>query len=261
MAYTASTRIFVLFVLVAGPTQAQQSATPGFPGADWQTKAPAAVGLDPQKLAEARDYALTAGGSGMIVKSGYAVMRWGDQAQRYDLKSSTKSLGATLVGVALLDGKLQLDDLAIKHHPTLGVLPESNQQTGWLDKITIRHLLTQTAGLQKVGGDTPLDFAPGTKWQYSDGGPNWLAECVTLAYRRDCQELMFERVCDPLGIKRTDFVWRKNSYRPADIDGIPRREFGSGVSANVSALARIGLLYLRGGQWNGKRILPAEFVD
>ncbi|HMC10761.1 MAG TPA: hypothetical protein VKH44_05705, partial [Pirellulaceae bacterium] len=59
---------------------------------------------------------------------------------------------------------------------------------------------------------------------------------------------------------RTDFVWRKNSYRPADIDGIPRREFGSGVSANVSALARIGLLYLRGGQWNGKRILPAEFV-
>jgi CubicO group peptidase (beta-lactamase class C family) len=196
----------------------------------------------------------------MIVKSGYAVLRWGDQEQRYDLKSTTKSLGATLIGVALLDGKLQLDDPAIKHQPTLGVPPEVNQQTGWLDKITIRHLLTQTAGFQKVGGYTALDFAPGTKWQYSDGGPNWLAECVTLAYGRDCQELMFERVCDPLGIKRSDFVWRKNGYRPAEIDGIPRREFGSGVSANVNALARIGLLYLRGGQWNGKRILPADFV-
>ena len=42
--------------------------------------------------------------------------------------------------------------------------------------------------------------------------------------------------------------------------GFPRREFGSGISANVDAMARLGLLYLRGGTWNGKRILPAAFV-
>jgi CubicO group peptidase (beta-lactamase class C family) len=71
---------------------------------------------------------------------------------------------------------------------------------------------------------------------------------------------MFERVCTPLGITRDDFVWRQNQYREHQIEGIPRREFGSGVRANVNALARIGLLYLRGGVWKGQRILPAEFV-
>jgi len=246
--------------LAMSPLAAQEKAALVFPAATWSEMTPAEAGLDAAKLAAARDYALTAGGSGMIVRGGHVVLRWGDQAQRYDLKSTNKSLGATLVGVALLDGKLQLDDPAVKHQPGLGVPPEENKATGWIEKITIRHLLTQTAGFQKPGGYMPLDFEPGTKWRYSDGGPNWLAECVTLAYRRDCDELMFERVCDPLGITRDDFVWRKNSYRPHEIDGIPRREFGSGVSANVNALARIGLLYLSGGVWNGQRILPAEFV-
>ncbi|MBM3334536.1 serine hydrolase [Candidatus Sumerlaeota bacterium] len=102
---------------------------------------------------------------------------------------------------------------------------------------------------------------PGTEWLYSDAGPNWLAECITLAYGRDVNELMFERVFMPLGIGNDDMVWRKNSYRPHEIAGIPRREFGSGISANVDAMARIGYLYLRGGEWNGKQIIPREFVD
>jgi CubicO group peptidase (beta-lactamase class C family) len=255
-------RVPMLGVLCAALALAANAneVAPVFPGERWSEKSPQDLGLDAEKLIEARDYALSTGGSGLIVRGGHAVLRWGDQQQRYDLKSSTKSLGATLVGVALLDGKLRLDDPAIKHHPSLGIPPESNRETGWIEKITIRHLLTQTAGFQKVGGFLPIDFEPGTKWQYSDGGPNWLAECVTLAYRRDCQELMFERVCDPLEITREDFVWRKNQYRPHEIDGLMRREFGSGVHANVNALARIGLLYLRGGVWNGKRILPADYV-
>jgi CubicO group peptidase (beta-lactamase class C family) len=231
-----------------------------FPGESWADKQPADLGLDAEQLHKARDYALTGNGSGMIVKSGYVVLRWGDQARRYDLKSTTKSLGATLLGMAILDGKIRLDDPAVKYHPGLAIPPDENKATGWINKITIRHLATQSAGFEKPGGYTKLRFEPGTQWLYSDGGPNWLAECVTLAYRRDCQELMFERVCTPLGISREDFVWRKNSYRPAEIDGIARREFGSGVNANVNALARIGLLYLRKGEWKGQRILPAEFV-
>jgi CubicO group peptidase (beta-lactamase class C family) len=55
--------------------------------------------------------------------------------------------------------------------------------------------------------------------------------------------------------------WRKNSYRPKEINGIARREFGSGISANVDAMARIGYLYLRLGQWRDKQIIPASFVD
>ncbi len=188
------------------------------------------------------------------------VLSWGDLAQRYDLKSTTKSFGAAALGLAVQDGKIRLEDPARRHHPALGTPPESNAQTGWLDEITILHLASQTAGFEKPGGYTPLLFRPGTQWDYSDSGPNWLAECVTLAYRRDVDELMFDRIFTPIGITRTDLVWRKNPYRPDLIDGIKRREFGSGISANVDAMARFGLLWLREGEWNGKQLLPRDFI-
>jgi hypothetical protein len=212
-------------------------------------------------LAEARDYALTGEGSGIITRHGRVVMTWGDQQRRYDLKSTSKSIGVTALGLAIMDGKIKLDDKAQQHQPEIGRQPEGNQKTGWLEKITILHLATQTAGFQKPGGYTKLLFEPGAKWDYSDSGPNWLAECVTLAYHRDASELLFQRVFTPIGIDKSDLTWRNNSYRPHTIDGVPRREFGSGVSANVDAMARLGYLYLRRGKWNDKQLLPAEFVD
>jgi len=232
-----------------------------WPMPEWPRAAPAEVGMDEARLRTARDYALTGGGSGYVVRRGKLAMRWGSPTQTYDLKSTTKSIGITALGLAVLDGKMQLGDKAIDHHPDLGVPPESNRATGWLGEITLKHLATQTAGFDKPGGYEPLLFRPGTKWHYSDGGPNWLAECVTRAYGRDLNELMFERVFTPLGIGSDDLVWRKNAYRPAQIDGVMRREFGSGIRANVDAMARIGYLYLRGGRWQDRRILPESFVD
>jgi CubicO group peptidase (beta-lactamase class C family) len=64
----------------------------------------------------------------------------------------------------------------------------------------------------------------------------------------------------PLGIDNSDLTWRNNSYRAREIDGVARREFGSGISANVDAMARIGYLYLREGKWGDEQIIPAEFV-
>jgi len=233
-----------------------------WPGGEWIEAKPEDVGMDSVVLARAMDYALQGGGAGMITRYGRVVLRWGDQSQRYDLKSSTKAIGVTAVGLALKDGKFaSLDEPAKKYHPGLGIPPESNSQTGWIDKITLFHLATQTAGFDKPGGYTKLLFEPGTKWSYSDGGPNWLAECVTLVYNRDLQELMFERVFGPIGIGEGDLAWRNNAYREQKINGIMRREFGSGIHANVDAMARIGYLYLRGGKWKNEQIIPREFIE
>lgn len=234
--------------------------TADFPAESWATISVAEAGLDESLLLQARDYALTGGGSGCIIRHGKLVLAWGDQALRYDLKSSTKSFGAAALGLAVGDGKMRLEDKARSHHPTLGLPPDSNVQTGWLDEITLLHLASQTAGFDKAGGYTPLLFKPGTEWSYSDGGPNWLAECVTLAYRRDLDELMFERIFTPIGITRKDLVWRKNQYRPELIEGITRREFGAGISANVNAMSRFGLLFLREGQWAGQQLLPRDYL-
>lgn len=218
--------------------------------------------MDEARLVAARDYALTGGGgSGVIVRHGKVVMSWGSETQRYDLKSSAKAIGVTLLGVALKDGKVALDDPAVKYQPELGATPESNRATGWIPQITLRQLANQTAGFEKPGGYGKLLFAPGTKWFYSDAGPNWLAECLTRAYGRDLDAVMFERVFTPIGIKRSDIVWRENAYRPKEIDGVKRREFGSGFSADVAGMARLGYLYLNRGRWKEQQILTPEFVD
>ena len=255
--YLPPIRALFLLLLLALPS----ARAADFPAEQWTKATPAEAGLEEAQLQKARDYALTGGGSGTIIRGGRLVFAWGDPAQRYDLKSSTKSFGAAALGLAVLDGKVRLDDKARQHHPTLGTPPDSNAQTGWLEDLTIRQLATQTAGFDKPGGYTALLFQPGTAWSYSDGGPNWLAECLTLAYRRDLDELLFERLFTPLGIRRADLVWRRNSYRPDLLEGLKRREFGAGISANVDAMARFGLLWLRGGEWNGARLLPREFID
>lgn len=231
-----------------------------WPDPDWKPALPAAVGMDEATLNNARDYALSAGGSGMIVRHGQVVMRWGDQQERYDIKSATKSFGATMLGIAIKDEKMELNAPAIRYHPTLGIPPDSNADTGWLDRITIQHLATQTAGFEKPGGYEKLLFQPGTHWHYSDGGPNWLAECITLVYRKDLEDVMFDRVFTPIGISRDDLRWRDNQYRDHQIEGIPRREFGAGIHANVEALSRLGYLYLQKGRWKDKQILSPEFV-
>lgn len=238
-----------------------ETPDPMFPGETWETVRPVEAGLDESKLAEARDYALTGAGSGMITRHGRLVMAWGDPDRSYDLKSSTKSIGVTALGLALKDGKANLEDFAVRFEPAIGIPPEINRATGWIPRITLKHLATQTAGFEKPGGYTRILFEPGTKWDYSDSGPNWLADCLTRIYREDMSDFLFRRVFTEIGVGPEDLRWRPNAYRPRDLEDVPRREFGSGIHANVDAMARIGYLYLRGGRWKDRQLIPREFVD
>lgn len=232
-----------------------------WPGEEWVRITPAEAGMDAALLEQAREYALTAAGSGYIVWGGKLVMAWGDPDERYDIKSATKSFGALALLLGIHDGKVRLHDRLTDCRPGLAADVEGNPPQDWLDKITLFRLATQTAGFAKPGVYGELLFEPGTQWYYSDSGPNWLAECLTLRYGVDLQELMFERVFTPLGIGREDLTWRENSYRPHEIQGITRREFGAGIHASVDALARFGLLHLRGGRWRDRQIVPRQLIE
>ncbi len=254
--------VLLVVVLTALPSLAAEGGGAGvWPMSEWQECAPAEVGMSAEKLAKARDYALTGGGSGYVTRHGRLVMSWGDAGRKYDLKSTTKSIGTVPLGLVLADGKVALGDLATAHFPAIGTPPDSNAATGWLGKVTLLHLATHTAGFEKPGGFGRLLFEPGTAWSYSDGGPNWLADCLTLAYGHDLEELVFERAFKRMGIAHEDLHWRDNAYRPKTLGGVARREFGSGVHANVDAMARIGYLFLHRGRWQDEQILPAGFVD
>ncbi|MDH5436179.1 MAG: serine hydrolase, partial [Gammaproteobacteria bacterium] len=120
-----------------------------WPTSGWTVVTPAEAGLQQTLLEQARDYALTGSGSGSIVKNGKKVFSWGDQTLRYDLKSTTKSFGAALTGLALKDGLIDLNTLAQWSLSDIGIPPLTNGDTGWLDQITVRHLLTHAAGFDK----------------------------------------------------------------------------------------------------------------
>ncbi len=103
----------------------------------------------------------------------------------------------------------------------------------------------------------------------SDGGPNWLADCLTMAYGRDLLAIMNERVFQPLDITvgdtptggDHDLHWGFNYLdRPQQLNGINRRPFGAGIHCNVTAMAKMGYLYLRHGRWQGRQIIPEDFV-
>jgi CubicO group peptidase (beta-lactamase class C family) len=232
-----------------------------WPSASWTIATPASQNMDATLLAQARDFALTYGGSGMIVRGGRQVLAWGSMTTRYDVKSSTKSIGATVLGLAMGDGVLDVHDLAQMHLPNVGLPPSTNASTGWLNELSLLHLATHTSGFDKPGGYVSLLFEPGTQWAYSDGSANWLADVLTNIYHDDLRNILFTRVLTPTGISSTDLTWRSNAYRDDLLNGVKRREFGAGITINANAMARIGYLYLRRGLWAGQRILPDEFSE
>ena len=254
-------RILALILLLAGSVASGVALAAVWPNPVWRTATPESQGMDSALLEQGSQYSLSGGGSGMIVRHGFLVYSWGSLTTRYPIRSATKSFGATTLGLAIKDGRVTLAGKAQSYFAGIGVPPDSNIATGWLGDITMMNLATHTAGFDKPGGYTALLFKPGTEWGYSDGGADWLPDVLTTRYNRDLYKVMNARVFTELGIHSTDLYWRSNKYRSDTLNGVKRREFGSGISADVDAMARLGLLYLRDGVWAGTRILPSSYVE
>ena len=240
------------------PACARPSET--YPGTTWQSATPASAGIDPVRLGNGVAYARKFGGAGLVVRGGRIIARWGDTRQRYDIKSSTKSFGSLLLGLAIADGRLGLETKANSTFPGFGTPPSRNTGTGWLRSVTIRHLATHTAGFDKPGGFNPLLFKPGTAWAYSDGGANWLGDILTTRFKNDLASVLRARILKPIGVGRSSLTWIANQYRSPTLNGVTRRTISSGIHTDADTLARIGLLVARGGRWRSRQVVPASYV-
>lgn len=246
-------------------------------GTGWEIATPASVNMTEAKLDEARDYSLNASinnsgpGSeaGYVIRGGKLVYSWGNVATRYEVKSTTKSIGGLALLLALDEGKLALADKVQPKLPVFGTDPAVDLTavtTGGLADISVLQLATHTAGFSKsdAAASLRLLFTPGTTWSYSDQGLNWLADLLTQTYAQDLNALMTARVFTTLGITTTDLTWRTNAFRSAtlSVNGTPvqRRELASGINANVNAMARVGLLMLRKGAWGNQQLLSNAIV-
>jgi hypothetical protein len=189
----------------------------------------------------------------------------------HTLQSVTKSIAATVIGIAI--GRRDIASVDVPFLPFFKDKDLSRVDSR-LQKATLDDLLTMRSGIEWHESDRPLDetnttyqleksrdwiqftldqpmdAAPGTKWTYNSGGSQLLSGIVKTATGRLIDDYASETLFRPLGIR--DFHWKKTPGGHPDTEG--------GLYLSAHDLAKIGLLYLRDGIWDGKRILPEGWV-
>lgn len=196
----------------------------------------------------------------IIVKDGKAVGEWyfDKPPGPIEAMSATKSIVGLAFGRLLADGRLESLDVPVHRY-----YPEWNQ--GRKAAITIRHLLTQRAGLQSDRITTEIyrapDFVqlalaaelvedPGTVFRYNNKGCNLLAGIVQRISGQRLDVLIGEELFKPLGV--TDWSW--------SLDRAGNPHAMSGLQIRPADLVKIGQLMLDGGTWDGKQLVPGSFV-
>jgi CubicO group peptidase (beta-lactamase class C family) len=259
---------------------------------EWQSATPEAEGMSQERLDGLKDVlAKRKTRAFLVIRNDKVVYEWYANGHGPDKKHGAASLSkATVAGLALAllltDRKLQLDTpvaefvAAWKNHPDKR-------------KITLRHLGSHTSGLADAEQDrlphdkltgwrgdfwkqlnppddpftiardkTPVLFAPGTKLQYSNPGIAMMGYVVTAALKdephKDIRSLLRERVMRPIGV--ADKEWSVGYGKTYQVDGLPLVAGWGGGSYTARALARIGRLLLREGDWDGRQLLSKEAV-
>jgi len=238
-----------------------------FPLNHWPVTTPAAVGIDSAILTNTLRYLSTHCKTDgleetMIIRHGRVIWSGDSTTRVHDIWSCTKSFTSTAAGLLIADGKIELDQPVADHEPRLRTL---------YPKATYRHFLTMTSGYDAEGKSrwgepsedwsltpftpTPPLFEPGTAYTYWDEAAIMLGRALTLAAGTSLESYLAETLMSPIGIK--DWSWW---YEKALPDGTAINFGGTGLKMCAEDQARFGLLFLNDGVWNGKRILPADWV-
>ena len=252
---------------------AQQGAHP-WPTGGWPASSPEEQGMSSERLARLVEFGtlndldsvLVTRHGRIVLDATYAPFRAGVKHRVY---SVTKSVVSTLVGMALGDGLLDSTDRRVVDFftdRTIANLDDAKRA------ITVQQLLDMTSGLAWKEGmtgsaesyqdmerspdwqqfilDHPMAATPGTRFYYSSGNSHLLSAILSKVTGRSANDYAREKLFGPLGID--DVLWE------ADPQGIS----GGGASLYLQPrdMAKIGYLWLRGGLWEGRQILPAAWI-
>jgi CubicO group peptidase (beta-lactamase class C family) len=179
------------------------------------------------------------------------------------LYSLSKSFTSTAVAFAVDEGLLALDDTVLSHFPELDadvtdprsrsmrVRDVLSMSSGHRSEALDRALQADPADLVRGFLLTPPDADPGSVFAYNQPCTYAAAAIVQRASGVPLTEYLRPRLFEPLGIGQAS--WQR------DDSG---REIGfSGLHAQTEAVALLGQLWLQRGVWQGRRLLPASYVD
>ncbi len=108
--------------------------------------------------------------------------------------------------------------------------------------------------------------APGSHYEYNDVRVNLLAYCLLQRFGRALPEVLRERIMDPIGAS-DGWQWHGYSNSWVELNGKRVQSvsggahWGGGMFISARDQARLGLLVARGGNWAGRRLLDANWVE
>jgi hypothetical protein len=191
--------------------------------------------------------------------------------QLHSMQSVSKTLSSVIIGAAMLRGdfKAGLDTPVLKYFDAAKVKNLDERKR----RMTLRHVLTMTAGLDWTENvpyddprsdsslmeatddwvqyviDKPMAAEPGRVFNYSSGVSELLAHIFLKETGQDIDTYGEKYLFQPLGIEH---YWKRTPLGAVDTEG--------GLYLRGSDLAKIGYLYLHDGTWDGKQIVPTQWV-
>ena len=202
----------------------------------------------------------------MVVRHGHVVAEgwWAPHtAERTRLLYSvSKSFTATALGFAVDEGLVGLDDTVVSHLPDLAeevtddrtraitlrdlaMMAAGHDHDMWPDALTVDHA-EPVRGFLSI----PPTESSGSWFTYSQPCTYTLGAIIQRRSGMLLTDYLRPRLLDPLGIGQVGW----HAYPPG-------RQLGfTGFFARTEDVAKLGLLYLQGGRWGGRQLLPQSYV-
>jgi CubicO group peptidase (beta-lactamase class C family) len=258
--------------LIASPAWSEPVTT--WPTESWAMTSPESMGFDSAKLAAAlseikarklniHSLTLIRHGKVLLDTTFYPY----DGRRPHNLASVTKSVMTTLIAIAADQGKLDLDQPMLVFFPNRFIANRDDRKR----RITVRQLTGMSSGLDCVG-----EYDEPTLHQMN-ASPDWVQFTLDLkmvaepgsvfSYCSPGMHLLSAILQQATGVTTLDFA-RANLFEPLGIDDVIWPVDPQGVNHGWGDLylypkdaAKIGLLWLQGGQWNGQQIVPRKWVE
>lgn len=208
----------------------------------------------------------------MVVKNDEIVFeKYWDGFSQNSLSNSfsmAKSIISLLIGIAIEDGHIDSVDDSIGKYLT-------EFSTGETSKVTIRHLLEMSSGLSwdeayaspfsmttkgyygqnlaELVLQQEAEYAPGETYEYKSGNTQLLALILESATKKNVSLLTSTKLWKPMGAKN-DALWSLDKEK-----GVEKAYCC--FNSNARDFARFGRLVMNDGQWNGKQIVPIDYLE
>jgi hypothetical protein len=260
--------ILVVFLIIMLP--GIKTTAMVFPGTKWEEKSPESLNVDSQKLNDAISYLARECGSAeadqvVVIRNGYMIWKGSDIDNMHNVWSTSKSFTSTVLGLLIDDGKCTLDTYARDYVSSLS--------TQYPD-VKLRHFASMTSGYDGANhsdespcqSETPLEptsphFLPGSKFEYCDDAMNQFGNVLTHIAGQNIEHFFKERIADPIGMNDAKWDWSDwGTVNGLVVNGGAGNK-GKGIHISARELARFGLLFLNRGNWNGKQLISASWVD